>query len=174
MKLCEFCFHINDPAATQCSHCGRELPEKQYVIRNDQTTDRQNDTGTLGAPAPVFKHTQHLGHVDRETIALYIEDTSNPLVLRVNDQVVLGRYTPNNVGKRPIDLDPYDAFEKGVSRLHAAIRRLEDDSYIIVDLGSTNGTMVNGEPLTPHEPFRLRNGDLIRLGALNLYFYGPT
>ncbi len=172
MKLCEFCFHINEPTATHCSHCARELPAKQYMVREFHTTDKQPESPTA-APPKAGKHTQHLERVDRRTIALYVEDTSSPLVLRVDDQVVLGRYTPDNPGRPPVDLEPFDAYEKGVSRLHAAIRRVEDGGYVVVDLGSTNGTVVNGEPLTPHEPFRLQNGDLIRLGALNIYFYGP-
>jgi len=32
-----------------------------------------------------------------------------------------------------------------VSRRHASIRRLDDDAVAIEDLGSTNGTFVNGE-----------------------------
>jgi pSer/pThr/pTyr-binding forkhead associated (FHA) protein len=122
----------------------------------------------------VGKHTHHLGQVDTDAVALYVEDTSSPLVLRIDNQIVLGRYSPGSASQRPIDLEPFDAFEKGVSRLHAAIRRTHENDYVIVDLGSTNGTLVNGEPLTPHEPFKLRNGDLIRLGALNIYFYGAT
>ncbi len=42
-----------------------------------------------------------------------------------------------------INLEPYHAFEAGVSRIHAAIR-LVDDQVLITDLGSGNGTRING------------------------------
>ncbi len=35
-----------------------------------------------------------------------------------------------------------------------------------MDLGSSNGTQLNGSPLVAHEPVRLENGDEIRLGKL--------
>lgn len=50
-----------------------------------------------------------------------------------------------------------------VSRRHAAIRRV-DQSYLVEDLGSRNGTTVNGEPLGG--PRLLRDGDQIELGGM--------
>lgn len=172
MKLCEYCFHINESTAKRCSHCQRELPDKLFSARDHPTTSQHEGEPAL-APAQPGTHTQHLGRMEPDTVALYVENTSNPLILRVENQIVLGRYTPDNPGQPPVDLEPYDAFEKGVSRLHAAIRRTAESDFVIMDLGSTNGTSVNGEALTPHEPLRLRNGDLIRLGALSIFFYGP-
>lgn len=51
---------------------------------------------------------------------------------------------------------------QGVSRLHSRLFR-EGDTVFIEDLGSTNGTHVNGEQLTG--PHALRDGDQIRVGA---------
>jgi pSer/pThr/pTyr-binding forkhead associated (FHA) protein len=48
-----------------------------------------------------------------------------------------------------------------VSRRHAQFR-LEGGSYILEDLGSTNGTFVNGQRLTT--PHRMRDGETIMLG----------
>ncbi|MCU0489046.1 MAG: FHA domain-containing protein [Anaerolineales bacterium] len=49
----------------------------------------------------------------------------------------------------------------GVSRRHAQIT-LQGDQCILEDLGSSNGTFLNGERIS--QPRRLRNGDVIRLG----------
>ncbi len=49
-----------------------------------------------------------------------------------------------------------------VSRCHARVER-KDGSFVITDLGSTNGTFVNGKPI--HTPFVLRTGDTIRIGS---------
>ncbi|MHB8626853.1 MAG: FHA domain-containing protein [Aggregatilineales bacterium] len=52
-----------------------------------------------------------------------------------------------------------------ISRQHARLE-LDHDQVIIIDLGSTNGSSVNGERLTPREPRRLRAGDKINLGGV--------
>jgi len=53
-----------------------------------------------------------------------------------------------------------------VSRRHAELRR-EDGQVLISDLGSTNGTLVNGQPVTAA---RLADGDRITLGRTTLVF----
>lgn len=63
------------------------------------------------------------------------------------------------IGRSP-DNDVVIANDKRVSKYHAEIRR-EDGSYVVVDLQSTNGTMVNGQRTNRH---RLADGDLIRIG----------
>ncbi|HXF68971.1 MAG TPA: FHA domain-containing protein [Thermoflexus sp.] len=52
--------------------------------------------------------------------------------------------------------------ERQISRQHARLKR-EADGYYIEDLGSKNGTFVNGQPLTPFVPQRLKDGDEIAL-----------
>ena len=54
----------------------------------------------------------------------------------------------------------------GVSRLHAEVRRL-GRSFRLVDLGSANGTVVNGEHVIEH---LLSDGDIIRLGGVEMTF----
>ncbi|MGH3134112.1 MAG: FhaA domain-containing protein, partial [Gaiellaceae bacterium] len=71
-------------------------------------------------------------------------------------RVVLGR-------SRGCDVPVADV---NVSRRHAELRQ-EDGAYWIVDLGSTNGTIVNGERV---ERERLRDGDTITLGATEIVF----
>ncbi|NIR66291.1 MAG: FHA domain-containing protein, partial [Aliifodinibius sp.] len=61
----------------------------------------------------------------------------------------------------------YDAYEAGVSRLHATIR-IEKDKVILIDLGSVNGTRIEGKRLTPHLKHTLRDGDVISLGKMKL------
>jgi predicted component of type VI protein secretion system len=52
-----------------------------------------------------------------------------------------------------------------VSREHAMFE-VTSDSVFIQDLGSRNGTEVNAKKLSPHDPLRLKNGDLVKIGAL--------
>lgn len=57
-------------------------------------------------------------------------------------------------------------WEEGISRQHCKIER-NDGSFILIDLGSTNGTTVNGEAATQ---VVLAEGDKIRLGEVLLRF----
>jgi len=62
--------------------------------------------------------------------------------------------------------------ERGVSRRHALIHVQGGREYWLVDLGSRNGTSVNGRRLS--RPTRLRSGDRIRIGSCELVFRVDT
>jgi len=66
-----------------------------------------------------------------------------------------------------LDLSYYDA--RFVSRRHAQITRRSGE-YVLIDLGSANGTFVNGSRLSPHTPQVLRSGDRITIGKVHLVF----
>jgi len=57
--------------------------------------------------------------------------------------------------------------DKGASRRHAQIRS-KDDRYTLTDLGSTNGTRLNGQIIQTHE---LADGDRITIGTTVLEFH---
>ncbi|MDD5224563.1 MAG: adenylate/guanylate cyclase domain-containing protein [bacterium] len=59
--------------------------------------------------------------------------------------------------------------EVPVSRKHCQIRR-EEDSYILADLESLNGTTLNGAQVKTAE---LRDGDVIQVGNSTLVFHQP-
>ncbi len=53
------------------------------------------------------------------------------------------------------------------SRRHAEVRQ-ENGNYVLVDMGSTNGTLVNGQRITA--PHTLKDGDLIAIGQAQIVF----
>ncbi len=55
-----------------------------------------------------------------------------------------------------------------VSRSHLEIR-IEENNYFIEDLGSANGTYLNGSLLRPFTPYQIRAGDKIDLGKDELF-----
>ncbi len=55
-----------------------------------------------------------------------------------------------------------------VSRIHALIQRLETNEFYVVDLGSRNGTFVNGQRVTV--PMRLQHRDEVMFGQTRLQF----
>jgi adenylate cyclase len=74
-----------------------------------------------------------------------------------DDDVIIGR--PEGGGKVDLDL----GFDPWVSHRHARIW-LENGNYWVEDLGSKNGTTLNGEKMQPREARLLRAGDSVRLG----------
>lgn len=56
--------------------------------------------------------------------------------------------------------------DPGASRRHAEVRR-KGDGFVIVDLGSTNGTLVNNDPVSERT---LEDGDRITIGQTTLEF----
>src|SRR5262245_52592962 len=58
--------------------------------------------------------------------------------------------------------------DQWLSRHHAEIQQKESD-YVLLDLGSKNGTLLNGERLSGEH--RLRHGDVISLGEHSLTFF---
>lgn len=69
-----------------------------------------------------------------------------------------------NVGRRPSNDLVLDHL--AVSGRHAAIDTTSEGTFIL-DLGSTNGTSVNGQPIKKHH---LQDGDVIELGKYQLRF----
>jgi pSer/pThr/pTyr-binding forkhead associated (FHA) protein len=60
--------------------------------------------------------------------------------------------------------------EPTISRAHAAIG-FEEDAFFVQDLGSTNGTLVNG---SREEKSTLKNGDELQMGKLILRVNLPS
>lgn len=89
---------------------------------------------------------------------LTFRDTRQRLVLS-GERMVIGRL-------KTCDICLQDA---NVSREHAALER-EGSGWALVDLGSTNGTLLNGERVSRT---RLRDGDVMTIGVSELTFNEP-
>ena len=79
----------------------------------------------------------------------------------------IGRRDPAQNHHPEIDLAEHD---RGVaSRRHAVIEQ-QGDHHLLIDLGSINGTSINGVPMTAYQPHHLRPGDRIRIGDVEMVF----
>ena len=96
-------------------------------------------------------------------------DASRHLILRLGNLsatyelnkpvTTIGR--PDSITQNYPDIEI--ELDDGVSRRHAEVRR-DGPRFWVVDVGSTNGTILNGEMLAPQQPILLAHGDRIRVG----------
>ena len=83
-------------------------------------------------------------------ILLFTTDAGSPLAKMADHRVV-------------ISAPSYKAYEGGVSRLHATIK-IDREQVTITDLGSANGTRINGKKIAAHQPYSLNDEDILSLG----------
>jgi pSer/pThr/pTyr-binding forkhead associated (FHA) protein len=115
---------------------------------------QEDDTRQIVTPKAV----QYLANVQKVTVSRLIlvtdgRETSFPLT---GDTYTLGRHKNNDISVA----DPK------VSSFHARIDR-SPDGFVLVDLGSRNGTFVNGKRI---ESGILKTGDEVRLGTARLLY----
>lgn len=99
-------------------------------------------------------------------VTLIIRCMSESFNLEDQQIILLGRADFRAGGFQPdIDLSPYGAHERGVSRAHARLH-VQGGKLYVTDLYSANGTFVGHERMDAEKPRLLKNGDEFTLGAL--------
>jgi pSer/pThr/pTyr-binding forkhead associated (FHA) protein len=107
--------------------------------------------------------------LESRNFILYYAEGEEILNLPDQEEFTIGRIVEGQVITPDVDLNPYDAFDMGVSRLHATIRIDEKKNKVfVVDLGSANGSSVNGYEIPANSEVPLNHGDLLSLGKFNL------
>jgi tRNA A-37 threonylcarbamoyl transferase component Bud32 len=146
MVFCGFCGGRIAADDIFCAHCGSRQPLAG---------------GEAGVPLPPA----------RPTAKLVVSGTTelDASFLLQKDSNLVGRTDPMSNIFPEIDLSRFDPQTK-VSRRHARIWR-EGESFMVEDLGSVNGTVVNDLiRLEPRQPRALDSGDRIKLGETTLHF----
>ena len=161
---CQVCQTTYVTNTVYCTECGAYLLDSEEIktepfelasinwmgtMRNAQGEDIDLPrTGPLGIRLIIGK-----GPRKRELEVLLVKP------------IRLGRSEPARDIFPEVDLADDLAMQRGVSREHAAI--FGRGSLVLVeDLGSTNGTLLNGERLDPYMPEPLEHGDQLQLGQL--------
>ncbi len=163
MINCPNCGFKNREGELFCEECGQGLQGGNTILPT-----RQIDQSMGNLAAKATWGTARFGQ--DASIIMQIRDATEPVNLQPAKRTILGRADVSSTQKPDLDLTPYGALEKGVSRIHAAIYRSED-TLTLVDMGSANGTHLNGQRLVPEQPRILRDGDEIRLGKLVAHIY---
>jgi len=130
-----------------CAHCGARQP-----------------LAAVGASSA-------LPHAARPTAKLVVTGTTelDASFILQKESNLLGRTDPHSNIFPEIDLSRFDP-ETKVSRRHARIW-IEGETFLVEDLGSVNGTVINDSVrLAPRQPRVLDSGDKLRVGETTLHF----
>lgn len=135
-----------------CSECGKPMVSRgmksekkpNTAIKPPQATQDKKDGGvTVGGP-------------DRSRKNLVLKARQGNFILRPEHEAIIGRKD-----------SPYEQFLVDlnlISRRHGKFVKQGRDWYI-VDLGSTNGTLVNDVELQPNVPMKFQAGDVVDIGT---------
>jgi pSer/pThr/pTyr-binding forkhead associated (FHA) protein len=139
-----------------------DLPEEDDSEPPPQV---QPQTATKGRTAPMRYQPGFFG--SRTALLMYFKNYPKPLRVTIagEAELFIGRATSNAAMSPEIDLNAVNAANFGVSRMHAAITR-RNNQLLICDLESMNYTYVNGMRLLPDEARILQDGDEIWFGQL--------
>ena len=113
-------------------------------------------------PVVPVARTAHIGKLPERGVAIYVGETTEPLIIVVRESVTLGRLK-DVPAPDLIDLTPYDAYRKGVSRKHAVLT-YRGRSWYLEDLDSTNGSFINGQRI--EGVAALSYGDDVQIGQV--------
>ncbi|MCA1642130.1 MAG: FHA domain-containing serine/threonine-protein kinase, partial [Acidobacteria bacterium] len=144
MVYCGFCGGRIAGEDVYCAHCGQRQPMAvaSAVLRQARATAKLVVTGTT--------------------------ELDSSFMLQKESSLV-GRSDPHSNIFPEVDLSRFDPQTK-ISRRHARIFR-KGDTYLVEDLGSINGTVINDTlRLAPHQPRALESGDKLRVGETTLHF----
>lgn len=163
MIVCPSCHNQELVGALFCSACGAQLT---YQTKSPTETVQYPEEGLATV---VSLNQQEIQSAQSTTARVSLKVVSTGLVIPLegSEEFTIGRVSGTQPILPDIDLTPYRAYEGGVSRLHATIR-ITSENPSVSDLGSANGTLVNGEKIPSYEPFPLSNGDIIALGKFEI------
>jgi hypothetical protein len=164
-RTCPICAtETADETLNACPTCGAPLAAP---LEENTTTHRVEEKTEL----PQHIETLLIDLVPSAGgVAIYFTGDIEPFTIRQEDEFILGRVVEGmSVGENEtiVDLTPYNAFEMGISRRHSMIRRTKT-GYEICDLGSTNGTWVNGLRLVPYKTYPFNKAQ-VRIGLMRLF-----
>ncbi len=152
--FCHKCGHQNPAQANFCSSCGAALVTS---VGDDATiTFNVADLGITGQSEEEV--TEALNELTSKDAMLFVKRGSNTgaTYLLDTDLVRVGRHPDNEIFLDDIT----------VSRRHAEFVR-QGDHFLLSDVGSLNGTYVNGKSV---DSTQLKPGDEVQIGKFKLVF----
>jgi hypothetical protein len=147
--------------ALTCAHCGQVLDRSQTL--------QTRAINHFSPEVTKIVHTKHIGKISENGVAIYVGNSEEPIITTIKTRAILGRRRELPEPEL-IDLTAYDAYRLGLSRNHAVLF-FKDGALYVQDVGSANGTWLNGSQLQPYEVVALIPGSTIGLSKLSICVY---
>lgn len=169
MITCSECGTPSLEGILYCEECGNYL---LLASRPTTQTLSTEQLGSLNQHPNINISSVNVHKVTDDTlVSIQFNDNQERVNLSlIKTDVIFGRKDETIQLFPDVDLTPFGALEKGVSRKHAALRR-KDDMLTVIDLGSANGTYLNGQRLSPNQPHVVRDGDEVSFGKLTTHIF---
>ena len=157
-----------------CLHCGKTNQRHEVFCYSCgqllEPVKGAGDTRVLSETSGAPLDSEHFGA--DSVLVLRVRGSPENYETRPQNsdhELIIGRSTKGSVLAPDIDLTNKQAGDLGVSRLHLSIQfDAEHEAVLVADLGSANGSFINGQRMMPKEVRVLRHGDELRLGKLVL------
>ena len=162
MIECPSCKHREFVGTLFCSECGTRLVHVSPMPTKSISKDEIREEAKTTRPTPPGPDLS-----SGALIGLRVISTGEIISLIGRDNFTLGRSIEGQAILPDVDLSRFDAYDFGLSRMHAELRIADKDTHII-DLESANGTIVNGKRILPNRAEPIEHGDIIQLGRLRL------
>jgi pSer/pThr/pTyr-binding forkhead associated (FHA) protein len=169
MQKCANCGHQNRPGIIYCENCGASLSGQKPLDTKSIEGSTEEEKKQMGVDESVLTDVRVQGAAtfsEKDFLRLEVEGSPEPLMIKPDAETVFGRRDPATGAIPDVDLTPFAGYRMGVSRRHAVIRYADQQGLDLWDLGSSNGTYLNGERLSAHRAYRLHDGDELRLGQM--------
>ena len=170
MITCPNCQFQELPGALFCSECGAQLV-KAEAMTTQNLTQVQDDLVSTNFVKTIIENEKPVAAPtlagENAVVSLYLIDADKTIQLSGRSEYSIGRVAEGQPILPDVDTSQYDAYAQGVSRLHASLK-VTPQRITIMDLGSSNGTRVNGQKIVPHVDFPITHGDVVALGKLKI------
>lgn len=164
MIICQSCGRNQPSGAIFCDECGAKLLDTSGLAT--QSIGREGQFGEV-----ITASEEKQLDVDKAgiigVVKLVVLKTGAEIRLTGQDEFTLGRISDGQSIIPDIDLSNFNAYQEGVSRIHASIK-LAQDKVNLMDLVSVNGVMINDTKIPPGIYHPLSDGDFVSLGRLKL------
>lgn len=165
IKTCPVCKNENEAGALECQKCG--------ALLNDFPTDLVPIPDLANAPLKNVESHLDTAQIPEGGIGIHIPGAPRAYYLHVYKELIIGRPSDATFDS-VLDLSELGAYAMGVSRRHVKIQRTAA-GFEVVDLGSRNGSWLNGERLAPNKPYPFASGAELRIGKMQLLIvYHPA
>jgi CRP-like cAMP-binding protein len=140
----------------------RRLRETDELLERGGSRDPSSaamEVVSQRAPAKKAQGSQRMFH----------PESGREFFLSAGSETTVGRQDPVTGINPDIDLNEVDT-QRSTSRRHAKVYRRGSKFFISEEIGTTNGTFINGTRVETGVPFEIHDGDEVQFGLVKMQF----